>query len=528
MAINQGAPGLAPVPADLGRWSVAGIIEDLCKRAGVPRFDVDALQAHADGFSTTNEQSAVAALEDLAQTFLFDAANAGGTLRFVPRAGEPVLSLTDNDLTQAAKERTRGDSIRVPRIVQLSYFDTDGGLTPDVQTSDRSLDSRSRDVSKLETSVLMSADDAAKSATIRHKIAVEEARGEVSFKLPDAFIALTPADIIELNGARLRIVEVRLDSGEQSIRAVYDRKNAYRSNIQGLPRAGAEDPPDLLLADTVLHVFEAPPLADADDRLGFYVAVTPDSLNWQGAVVELARDGGQNWTDSEDGSSYATLGTLSAPLPFHRRDYRDDRNTLTVELARADMELLPATQAEMQNRANLALIGDELINFSSAVQTGETTWELSGLLRGRKHSKSSTHSAGERFILLDDQVQFIPAEGFDLGRTLALRATSYGAVPAVTGRQNLTLAGIQEPPPAYLKARRSGGQLLLNWRGTGRRGGGAQAKPSASFIGYRITLGGQSWDSAETHISIPYSSGTVTVQQVSSATGAGQPASIQV
>jgi len=389
------------------------------------------------------------------------------------------------------------------------------------------LDSRSKDTKKLETSILMSADSAARAVVILHKIAVEETRGEVSFKLPDSFIALAPADIITLDGVRLRILSVQLEAGQQSIRAVYDRQSAYYSNIKGVPRQEASEAPDLIVANTLFHIFEAPPLHDADDTLGYYLAVSPDSLNWQGAAVDLSRDG-VNFVDSEEAASYATFGQLTAPLAFHRHEYRDDLNTLHIELARADMELLPATQAEMQNRQNLALIGDELINFSGVNQTGDTSWELTGLLRGRKHTPAKNHLTGERFILLDADVQFMPVQQFDLDRNLTFRATSYGAEPDTSGWQTLTLSGIKEPAPAYLKARRSGNDLILSWIGTGRRGGGANVSLSAGFTHYRVTRGGQSWETPQSTLTIPYSSGTVTVQQVHALTGAGQPASIQV
>jgi len=85
----------------------------------------------------------------------------------------------------------------------------------------------------------MSADKAAQSVVIWHKILVEETRGEVSFKLPDRFIALAPADVITLDGARLRVLAVELEAGQQSIRAVYDRQSAYYSTIKGIPRSEA-------------------------------------------------------------------------------------------------------------------------------------------------------------------------------------------------------------------------------------------------------------------------------------------------
>jgi len=127
-------------------WSVSGIAEELCKRAGVPQYSTDFIAGTADGFSITNEQNAKTALEDLAQTFLFDVSNHGGKLHFVPRAGEPVLAITSEQLTESPKEKKRRDSIRIPKLLQLSYFDSDGGLTADMQTSDRALDSRSKDI----------------------------------------------------------------------------------------------------------------------------------------------------------------------------------------------------------------------------------------------------------------------------------------------------------------------------------------------------------------------------------------------
>ncbi|WP_160330599.1 hypothetical protein, partial [Ventosimonas gracilis] len=71
-------------------------------------------------------------------------------------------------------------------------------------------------------------------------------------------------------------------------------------------------------------------------------------------------------------------------------------------------------------------------------------------------------------------------------------------------------------------------ELILSWTGTGRRGGGANVSLSAGFKHYRITRGGQAWETTQNTITIPYNSGAYTVQQVHALTGAGQPASISV
>jgi len=310
-------------------WSVAGIVEELCRRAGIPRCNVDFVSGFADGFSTSNEQPASEAVRDLADVFLFDLSAHGGTLHFIGRAAEPVWHLTRAQLLEAPKEKKRRESRRVPALLQLAYFDVDGGLVADVQTSDRIADERTRDTRKIDTQVLMDADRAAQTVVILHKVALEEARGEVSFVLPDCHIALVPADVITLDGTRLRIVSAELEGGQQRIKAVYDRQSAYSSHIRGIPRSVGSPPPEQVVSDTLFHAFAAPPLMDADDRAGFYLAVTPAATNWSGAVVELSRDG-VNFTESEDATAYATFGVTTAPLPFHRHEYRDDVHTLKV------------------------------------------------------------------------------------------------------------------------------------------------------------------------------------------------------
>src|SRR5690606_13556115 len=78
------------------------------------------------------------------------------------------------------------------------------------------------------------------------------------------------------------------------------------------------------------------------------------------------------------------------------------------------------------NRRNLAIIGDELIQFANADETSEGKWELSYFLRGRKATVTAEHEADSRFVLLDNSVPFVPASLTDIGRTITFRATSFG------------------------------------------------------------------------------------------------------
>lgn len=528
-------PGLSYEPP-LFSWNVGSIVQEIAARCGIPydRIETDVLEGYVEGFSTTNTQSGATAIETLGGMFLFDPSNYDGMLHLIPRGGGAVAAIVTDDLIDDGRDiekLNRKDSITIPRVVHLEYYDTDGGLTTDKQASDRTLDEgRNSAESVTQTTVIMRADDAARAVVISHKISIEEQRGELEFSLPSSWLQLTCADIITLNGTRLRITEIEIDDGQQNYRAVYDRASAYQSTIAGVPIDQPSEPPELIISPSVIEIIDSHILSSSDDQLGYYVAVSSETQDWRGASVELSKDGGANWIDSDSTTSNAIMGTLSAPLAAHTHWYRDDTNTLTIDLLREDMELIPATMTEMLNRANLAIIGDELINFSEADQVGPSTWELRGLLRGRKGSGVVSHAGGERFVLLDSfGVTFVPAELFELGRDLTFRVTSFGAEPGPDST-TITLIGRSqiERQPAYLRTRRDGANIIVSWQGVGRLGGGASVGMGAYFTGYRVTLGANTVDTTARSVTIPYSAGTLSVRQLNSITGPGPAATVTV
>lgn len=527
-------PGQSYEPP-LFAWNVGSVVADICSRAGIPydAIDTDLVEGHLEGFSTTNEQSAASAIEALAGLFLFDPANYDAMLHFVPRGGNVVAEIELEDLVDDGEDvevDTRRDSIEVPRTLNLQYYDTDGGLTPDKQTSDRTLDNRSVSDSTTETTVIMRADDAARAVVIKHKVAVEEARGTIQFSLPDSWLFLSTADAVRFRGQRMRIIECNADDGFQSYRCTFDRASAYESTIQGVPIDVPAEPPSLVASESRIEVLDSHILASSDDTLGYYVAISSLTLDWQGAFVELSRDGGSNWADSDASGVNAVIGHITSAIPARSEFIRDDFSVLDVELLREDMELLPATMTEMMNRANQAMVGNEIISFSGVEQIGEKAWRLTGLLRGRKGSGAVAHSAGERFVLLDlGSLEFIQAEPYDLYRTLTFRATSIGREgPDQTVTLSFQGKGQQERAPAYLHAVRSGTDLVVTWQGVGRVGGGVSVGMGAYFGGYRVTLGSTTVDTTNRTVTIPYTAGTLSVRQLNTITGPGPAVTVTV
>lgn len=512
--------------AELQSWQISSVLAEICERAGLPYDAVDftTLEGTVDGYSITADHDAFTAIDQLARIYLFDSANFDACLNFVPRGRNIMATIQTSDLLQTDEKSTRRDPIVVPRVMHVEYYDIEGGLNTDKQTSDRSLDTRAKSEVKTDTTVIMSAEQAAQFISINHKVTIEEQRGEVEFKLSDNWLELTNADVIMLDGQRLRIESTELNEGFQRYKAAYDRKSAYQSTVRGVPVQKPLDPPSLIIGATRIEIIDSHILRDADDILGYYVAIAGETLNWTGAVVEVSKDGGQNYIDGAEGFAESVMGELVTSLSTHRHEWPDDFNTFQVRLVRDDMELEATDLAGMMNRRNLAIIGNELINFADAEEIEPGVWELGYLLRGRKGTTAAAHLAGERFVLLErSQLFYVAADLFEMNRQLTFRATSFGLSQGTLASIVFIGNSQRERQPAYLAVRREGSNSVISWQGVGRLGGGAQVGMGQHFTGYRLIVGGTVYNTQNTSQTLPALSGgtTISVQQLNALTGAG-------
>jgi hypothetical protein len=513
----------------IASWAIASVIAEVCARAGIPyeAIDFELVEGGVDGIMTSANTDAYATIEALSGMFLFDVVNYDGQLHMIPRGGDVVAELTLDDLVDDGSDidkSERLDSIEVPRVLNLEYHDYDGGLTPDKQASDRSLDIRSKGEARNQTPIILRTADAARAVVIQHKVMIEEQRGGYEFSLPDSWIWLTCGDVIRLEGERLRITEIEINEGFQKYKTAFDRASAYSSTVQGVPIDQPSVPPTLVVGDTVLQFIDSHILEDADDTLGYYLAANGPDL-WRGAIVELSLDGGETYIDSDSAGAPSIMGELVTPLASGSMHYPDLVNTCRVRLLRTDQSLLDATLGDMQNRINLAIVGDELINFGNADEVEPGLWDLSYFLRGRKGSPVTSHAAGSRFVMLNiGALAYISADLFLLGRNLTFRVTSVDGdresqvftVPFVGRSQT-------ERQPAYLRARRIGGNLEISWQGVGRLGGGGRVGMGAQFDGFRVTINGAAQNTTARTLTVtdPGGAVTISVQQINRITGLG-------
>jgi hypothetical protein len=483
------------------------VVGAICADAGLDAAKVSVSrlpQVPVAGFATSPDYSAADAIKELAKVYFFDAQDADGKVRFIPRGGDFVRVIDEAEFVEGEDEPetdTTRDSISVPRLLHLMYFDVDGGQAADKQFSERQISPRSEAPTVLSTPVVMDAETAARAIRIQHQVMEEELRGELVFGLSDKHLDLASSDVIVLNyrgrSQRVRFIEDRTNDGWQGFKAVRDRQSAYTATVQAIPPATITNPPSRIVGPTRFAFLDIPALTQAGDVLSYHVAVCGELPTWRGAAIER-QDGGSQWSLLATDGSGTVMGALTAALPLASEFYPDETNAITVALARADDDLESITREAWLSRGNAAALvradgTAEIVQFRDAVETTPGTWRLTGLQRGRLNSGASAHAIGATFVLLDGAL-LLSSGSERIGTTLTHRAYSVGDTPTTgtTQARTWTARSQREWPPIIETAVRTVDTLAVTW--TPRHRFGSEEAPVASshFDGWRIeaTSGG--------------------------------------
>jgi hypothetical protein len=169
------------------------------------------------------------------------------------------------------------------------------------------------------------------------------------------------------------------------------------------------------------------------------------------------------------------MGTLVTAPGVGSASLIDRATSFDVELLHAGMTLDAADDAALDGGANLALVGDEMLQFGSAVPLSATRWRLSGLWRGRRGTEAAigTQLVGDRFVLIAAETLVAADVSLaTLGGTATVLASGVGDRPG-PARVDASISGrsVRPPSPVHLRAqRRASGDVALSWARRSRQG----------------------------------------------------------
>jgi hypothetical protein len=235
------------------------------------------------------------------------------------------------------------------------------------------------------------------------------------------------------------------------------------------------------------------------------VAAAGSEAGWRRAAVSASFDHGESWQAAGGTAPAAMLGVALEALPAAGSALFDRASTLEVELANDAMWLESRSDGALVDGANLAAVGDELIQFGDVEPLGGRRFRLSRLLRGRRGTEwaAEGHAAGDDFTLIDQAgLMVLDAPSGSVGGEARIMATGIGDLEeAASGSIEILGATLQPPSPVHLSARETdAGDLDICWVRRSRQGwawpGGGDTPLGEEAERYRLVIAGEGFERA--------------------------------
>lgn len=465
-------PGSVPQP-----WNLQQINEDLTDRTGAIDIDSDtdysALAVIEPlGFDVDERRPARDAIDKLRTAYLYDIVDEDHLLKAKLREAsgdyfgrlypgsdheaEATIDETEVCVVEGKRRFVFQDSNEqeLPRWLDLKYYDINayhqigtepariGGGSPN-----------DRNAVTISVSVVMDSDEAATTANRILRSAHAE-KEPVSFALSQKYLRLGPADVVVLTrdddnfevkitegfiGANwaLPFTSVSHDSGIYSMTAkgkvvdpLFVPSRYAGSQGSGTSGTGA-GPAIAIVPEPRMVVIDTALVDEVDDTIGYFITAFPllhkhDGGKWSGADAEQSAASTGGFVNKGRVLQGPIAGETTAALAdFAQWASWDRTSVLKVQITNGKPISVTETRLWMEPELNLALVGDELIQFATAIDRGSGVFWLTDLLRGRLGTEWAVdgHASGEAFLVYDKS-QFLPVtyNSFLIGKTRYWRA----------------------------------------------------------------------------------------------------------
>ena len=279
------------------------------------------------------------------------------------------------------------------------------------------------------------------------------ARDRIKIALPWRYARAAPGEALSLPGVQGRwlIAETRLEG--MTVRAELERLPDGAAGSTGAEPGRAVGEVDAEHGPTVLRIIELPWLGSGVATSPALYAVAAGSMaGWRRAALLQSNDDGASFEEIGATAPPAVMGSAVTVLAAGTAFGFDRVGAVEVDLLHAGMTVGPATEDALIGGANLAMLGDELIQFAVAEKIGPVRYRLSGLLRGRRGTEwaVSSHIVGEAFTLIESDA-LLPLVVPDGVASVTLTASGVGDAVAVSA--SAPVGGVSLRPPAPVKLR---------------------------------------------------------------------------
>ena len=408
--------------------TVAFAVTDLCERAGVPanQIDVSSLTQTVNGYVVSRDSAAKDCLAQLTQAFLFDIVESDGKLVAKQRGTTSVATIPQDALASVAKDEdgnywthTRVQQQEVPVQVNIKFRDINNRFQDNASYAKRVSAPTQAVIARKKVSVdmPMAMDlDQATSIAQAWLWTIWMERDTYEAKVGQQYLWLDPADNVTVafndgSTTMARISEINTGA-DYSVKLNLQGEDAstYTYNLSGLAVGNPYNQNLKTPSAPRLLTPNVPLLLDTDDTGGTGMRVYYTAGAYAGGMVPsavYASFDGESWLNFDEIPTSATWGVAIGALADTPTPYStDNKNTLTVQIVSLSNPVGSDTPLNVLNGTNMAIVGNEVIQWQQVAVNSDGTYTLSKLLRARRGTEwaTATHVAGELFIVVDNNL----------------------------------------------------------------------------------------------------------------------------
>ncbi len=434
-------PNLIDIWADGKSWStghwiqgklslpkVSDIISDIMQKGGYHKdeFVCEKLDYLVEGVVINEGHSTQSAMELLQQVFFFDIVIDENKLIFKPMINNTSVEIKQEELIPIHNNSfmiEKSDSTLIPTRIEIEYISKARNYEISTVYSERPYESKQR-IKTLSLPIVLS-DYHAKSICNKLLYYIWQSTTNYSLNLSPNYITVMPSDVIKINIGEVdhaikitnisygNILKVNGISHDSSI--YNNGSDQFYTPAPSLQK----DFPSI----TEFRILDLP-----TNAVGINIVKNGTQKGWKGAALYISNNENENYEQIANLYGNTIQGKCLTALPNGPISIIDEGSETTVLMQHGQLESI--SQDSFLNGVNLALIGQEIIQFKNAELIRDNEYKLSGFLRGRYSTEEHTanHEIGEDFILIDDLAQSIAIDNNEIGKTKLYKAISYGEI----------------------------------------------------------------------------------------------------
>lgn len=372
-----------------------------------------------DGFVINNIVSVKDILTILQKVYFFDYIENNGKIDFISnkssvRNNDSIIQIDEKELILMQNnqfvniETTNSDDL--PKKINLIFLDKNNDYDAKSVYAEKS--ETTSNIELTETLPVVLDENRARTIVESLLYSTWVEKSIFNFVIPIKYIFLNPSDIVSLNlynkSYILKVNNLKIENNKIYVSATifdntiytYQDKTTLNNNLEILQETGKSK----------LDILEIPAIhKNMIDKIYLLFIVGNELKNWNGATIYYSDNKQKTYKLLNEVKTLATKGTVVNKSAGVRPYYFDYETKLIVQFSsNIDTNLLlNIDDYELFDGVNIALYGDEIIQFKNIVLNTNGTYTVSGLLRGLfdTEDKISSHKEYENFIILNESIR---------------------------------------------------------------------------------------------------------------------------